>query len=155
MAESWKRDHKGEDSEVRLCLPNEEYTDQSEAKYMNQASASHPEAMKNPTQDEARALTMHVHAKANALNFQHSFFHGGCGVPFLQSGTDGIDEDCAGDEEETEQAKGAAEPPLKKLKGNIVKLRNSFNETMHKTMCAVLFLLSLAGGALVHILCSV
>ena len=45
------------------------------------------EVIRKPSNTDIPALTMHVHAKTSALNFQHSFFHGGGGGDFENYGT--------------------------------------------------------------------
>ncbi len=142
LADSWERDNKGEDGELRLWLPKKEYKDQERTKYLDQGAKTSSEIIKDPNAEDVFALTMHVHKKAESLNFQHAFFHGGAGVPFLgvardEQNADGASEDggrCGG-EESTDAESGA--PPLKKLKGNIVKLRAAFNQTMATTVSKV------------------
>ena len=82
-AENHERDHKGERGGLRLWLPKFEYIDDSKNKYLDQRSHTESEAIKNPNQQDVEALTLHVHARSRALNFQNAFFHGGAGIPFL------------------------------------------------------------------------
>lgn len=138
LAESWERDHAGEDGELRLWLPKKEYKIKEKEDYMDQRTSTQSENIKNPSASDVYALTMHVHAKSKCLNFQHSFFHGGAGTPYLNMVSreaEGVPagEDGDGDEENEDGSGRVAEPPVKKLKGAIVKLRAQFNQVMDKT----------------------
>ena len=137
MAESWDRDQKGEDGELRLWLPKKEYKIKEKEDYMDQRASTLSETIKNPSATDVYALTMHVHARAKCLNFQHSFFHGGAGTPYLNMSSreaEGVTAEDGDEENENEDGSGrVAEPPVKKLKGAIVKLRAQFNQVMDKT----------------------
>ena len=112
---------------------------------MDQRSQSNSENIKNPDSADVHALSMFVHAKATACNFQHAFFKGGSGVPYISGpSAEDADEDAGerqaaaqdGDEDEGEPQAAAegSEAPPKKLKGNITKLRASFNKKMGDTL---------------------
>ena len=140
LAEGHERDYKGDDGQVRLWLVETEYADQSKTKYLDQRSQSQSEVIKNPSQSDAYALAMHVHAQGAATNFQHGFFRGQAGLPHLAKDEDDELEESSeeGDRAEgdtsTKRDQKNGEPPLKKLKGNIVKLRTNFNDSMYDSV---------------------
>ena len=137
LGENWDRDHSGEDGGIRLWLPKKEYKIKEKDTYMDQRASTTSEIIKNASASDVYALTMHVHAKTKALNFQHSFFSGGAGTPYAsmaERASEGVDmegvvEDCDEDADESK----CVEPPVKKLKGQIIKLRASFHGIMDKT----------------------
>ena len=90
-AENFERDHKGEHGQLRILLPKHEYIDESRNKYLDHRSLTKSETIKNPSAADAEALTMHVHTRERSMNFQNSFFHGGCGIPFLPQGSKQVD----------------------------------------------------------------
>ena len=136
LAESWDRDHGGDDGEFRLWLPKKEYKLKEKETYMDQRANTSSEIIKNPSAADVYAMTMHVHAKTKALHFQHSFFQGGAGTPYssmVEHAEDGVDTNIDGGDDDADDSKGCPEPPVKKLKGQIIKLRATFNEIMDKT----------------------
>ena len=136
LAESHERDHQGEDGELRLWLPKKEFKIKEKDNYMDQRASTASENIKNPSAAEVYALTMHVHARAKSLNFQHSFFHGGAGTPYSTMSSresEGVPMDTEDGEENEDGSTRVVEPPVKKLKGAIVKLRAQFNGIMDKT----------------------
>ena len=78
---------------LRLWLPKEEYIQESKSKYLDQYAHTKSETIKNPSTTDVEAMTMHVHARSNALNFQHSFFHGGVGIPYLPHDAPQVEKD--------------------------------------------------------------
>ena len=112
-------------------------------KYHDIAAATQSENIKDASQEDIEALRLHIHDKAaNVMHANSSFFKGRSGLNFAGStasasgsvkrphpespaaagddaeNVEDIDnEDCAG------PAGTAGEPALKKLKGNIVKLK--------------------------------
>ena len=136
LAESWERDHGGDDGEFRLWLPKKDYKRTEKETYMDQRANTSSEIIKNPSASDVYAMTMHVHAKAKTLHFQHSFFQGGAGTPYasmVEHAADGVDMDTEDRDDNADDTKDCAEPPVKKLKGQIIKLRATFNEVMDKT----------------------
>ena len=147
-ADNFERDYKGDKGQLRLWLPKKESKDQQRQQYMDFRSQSNSENIKNPDSADVHALSMFVHAKATACNFQHAFFKGGSGVPYISEASaenahDEGDRQAAaqdGDQDAGERqaaAQGSEQPP-KKLKGNIIKLRTSFNKKMCDTLTQVL-----------------
>ena len=147
-ADNFDRDYKGDKGQLRLWLPKKESKDQQRQQYMDFRSQSNSENIKNPDSADVHALSMFVHARATANNFQHQFFKGGSGVPYISaaSAEDAHDEDdrqaAAQDGDQDAGARQAAaqgsEQAPKKLKGNIVKLRTAFNKKMGDTLTQVL-----------------
>ena len=137
LAESWERDHNGDEGELRLWLPKKEYRLKEKDNYMDQRASTTSETIKNASAADVFALTMHVHSRARSLNFQHSFFHGGAGTPYSNMSSreesEGVPMDTEDGDENGDGSKEVVEPPVKKLKGAIVKLRAQFNGIMDKT----------------------
>lgn len=141
LAENTKRDYKGRRGEVRLWLVGLEYDADIKEKYMDQAATTKSEEIKNPKAEEMYALHMHVHDQARALNHQHEFFKGGAGAPSGTSfpaskpsenpleATPSVDGEVP-DAADGEHEGVASEPPMKKLKGNIIKIRVGFNDSL-------------------------
>ena len=97
-AESCDPDRKGEHGQVRLWLPKEDYIDESRNKYLDQRSHTKSETIKN-------ASVADVHTRERSMNFESSFFHGGCGTPFLPQGSKQVD----AEKEDADQALDADE----------------------------------------------
>jgi hypothetical protein len=154
-----ERDYKGECGALRLWLAKGEYKKEAKTQYLDQRAQSQSEDIKKPTEAEVHALTMFVHNKSAAINFQHAFFHGGAGVPFVESGEPlGPQCDPAADERKTgsdgEEDDDPKEPPLKKLKGSITKLRDLMNQNMESTThqaCGAFLDISRASWVLYHL----
>ena len=144
-----RRDTKGEGGSKRLWLFAGEWEDEKKRKYMDVGATVASELLKNPKADDVHALHMHVHDQSKATNFQHSFFQGGAGTPGggrlgLLDGRGKADDNAGGNSEDDAEAvvksdqHKVQEPPLKKLKGNIIKLRASFNDSLDANVTKVL-----------------
>ena len=152
VAENHRRDWKGRQGEIRLWLNKREFSIQSKEKYMDIAANTISEDIKNAKAEDVYALQMHVHDKAKTINTQHAFFQGGAGTPMAAAfhkqqgagkaeGADGSGkkkDDGDDDDADCERVDLEPEPALKKLKGNIIKLRTNFNTVLENNMDKVL-----------------
>ena len=149
LAGKWTQDYKGEDGQIRLWLPKYEFTEQSRSKFLENSSFSNSDVIKNPSQDDVYALSMFIHARHNALTFNHSFFTGGCGIPYIsEKGGSGSDEqEDGGAADPSTPKKGGeegAQPAIeiKPLKGPIVSLRVRVSANMDKSVNQVFLFVS-------------
>lgn len=96
-AEIYEGYWQGEDGEVRLWLPRKDYKGQERLKYMDQRSqSSSPESIWLFKEQRSRTLRILTPPlcmlsactclpKGVLLNFQHEFFKGGAGVPYIEN----------------------------------------------------------------------
>jgi hypothetical protein len=138
LDEHWDQDEKG-DSGTRLWLPKD-FKQFDRGLYQDSGVKERSDVLKDPTSQDLDALRRHVHDKAEVLTHGGQFFKGGSGVDLTEPGAAragskrGLDA-CDGGEGQGDQAdeeEATYEPPVKKLKGNITKLRLGAYEIAQK-----------------------
>ena len=135
----YEQDFDGDEGQVRLWLPKE-FKTKARQDYHDISARTASDVIKDATADETDALRMHVHEKSSTMHHGQAFFQGKSGVYEggpkklqLQNDAKPDNEDSQADAADS----GNEEPEIKKLKGNIVKLRTGVYEVAEKFVRSV------------------
>ena len=148
------RDYAGHKGGVRLWLDKGEIQEQSKSQYEDRGINESSDVLKNVSEADREALRFHSIHLGNELRAESSgFLHGRTGLGAVHEGEDAEEEQAKDDAQTPSKRKADAvdggadgdaqntksvEPPVKKLKGNLTKLKVVNHTSMTKQIDTLL-----------------